>query len=74
MREALLTTLQRLLNTGWRHFPRLTVTVLKLEFGTAGIRGFKHLGDVIEGVQFRDGLKLVCEQEAIADQDEQKVA
>ncbi|MGB3765296.1 MAG: IS256 family transposase [Phormidesmis sp.] len=38
------------------------------------IRGFKHLGDVIEGVQFRDGLKLVANEKAIADQEEQKVA
>jgi hypothetical protein len=22
------------------------------------IRGFKHLGDVIEGVQFKDGLRI----------------
>ena len=38
------------------------------------IRGFKHLGDVIEGVQFRDGLKLVSDIEAIAQKDQQKVA
>ena len=40
------------------------------------IRGFKHLGDVIEGVQFRDGLKLLSEDEekAIADHEEQKAA
>jgi len=40
------------------------------------IRGFKHLGDVIEGVQFRDGLKLVSieQEEAIADHEEQKAA
>ncbi len=40
----------------------------------ARIRGFKHLGDVIEGVQFRDGLKLVANEKVIADQEEQKVA
>ena len=29
------------------------------------IRGFKHLGDVIEGVQFRNGLKVVSDEKAI---------
>jgi len=39
------------------------------------IRGFKHLGDVIEGVQFRDGLKLIDkEEQAITEQSEKKVA
>ena len=38
------------------------------------IRGFKTLGDVIEGVQFRDGIKVETEKKAIADQENQKVA
>ena len=38
------------------------------------IRGFKHLGDVIEGVQFRDGLKLASDDEVIAQKEEQKAA
>ncbi|MEL7054160.1 MAG: IS256 family transposase [Cyanobacteria bacterium J06588_5] len=38
------------------------------------IRGFKHLGDVIKGVQFRDGLKVVSKEKAIAQTEEQKVA
>ncbi|MGB7087482.1 MAG: IS256 family transposase [Phormidesmis sp.] len=37
------------------------------------IRGFKLLGDVIEGVQFRDGVRQEKEK-AIAQQEEQKVA
>ena len=35
------------------------------------IRGFKLLGDVIEGVQFKDGIR---KEEAIADSQEKKVA
>ena len=37
------------------------------------IRGFKLLGDVVEGVQFRDGIRQE-EEKAIADQENQKVA
>ena len=37
------------------------------------IRGFKLLGDVIEGVQFRDGVRQE-EEKTIADQENQKVA
>ena len=37
------------------------------------IRGFKLLGDVIDGVQFRDGIRKEDEK-AIAPQEEQKVA
>jgi putative transposase len=36
------------------------------------IRGFKHLGDVIEGVQFKDGIRL--EQKHIDLNDQQKAA
>lgn len=38
------------------------------------IRGFKHLGDVIEGVQFTDGIRVKEEKIAIANQSEKKVA
>ena len=38
------------------------------------IRGSKRLGDVIEGVQFRDGLKVVSDEKAIADHSDKKVA
>ena len=37
------------------------------------IRGFKLLGDVIEGVQFKDGIRK-AEEKTIADQETQKVA
>ena len=32
------------------------------------IRGFNRLGEVIEGVQFQDGIKVVAEELAIANQ------
>ena len=38
------------------------------------IRGFKHLGDVIEGVQFADGVRVKEEKIAITNQSEKKVA
>ena len=38
------------------------------------IRGFKHLGDVIEGVQFKDGLKLLPDEKVLSQTEEQKVA
>lgn len=38
------------------------------------IRGFKLLGDVIEGVQFKDGIRKEEEEKAIADLKEKKVA
>lgn len=38
------------------------------------IRGFKHLADVIEGVQFTDGIKVVQQENTIADTMKQKVA
>ena len=37
------------------------------------IRGFKSLGDVIEGVQFKDGIRIE-EKKAITDLDSEKVA
>ena len=38
------------------------------------IRGFKSLGDLIEGVQFKDGIKVEEQKKAIADQEQKKVA
>jgi putative transposase len=36
------------------------------------IRGFKHLGDVIEGIQFKDGIRL--EEKQTDFNDRQKAA
>lgn len=38
------------------------------------LRGFKHLGDVIEGIQFKDGIRVEQEVTTTADHSEQKVA
>ncbi|MEO1396819.1 MAG: IS256 family transposase [Cyanobacteria bacterium J06634_5] len=38
------------------------------------IRGFKSLGDVIEGIQFIDGVRIGEMKKAIADSEEKKVA
>lgn len=33
------------------------------------IRGFKYLGDVINGVQFKDGVRVVCAEKTISNQE-----
>ncbi|MGB3298271.1 MAG: hypothetical protein WBA76_08365, partial [Phormidesmis sp.] len=38
------------------------------------IRGFNQLGEVIKGVQFQDGVKVVTGELAIADDGRKKVA
>ena len=38
------------------------------------IRGFNQLGEVIQGVQFQDGIKVVTEELAIANDEKKKVA
>ena len=38
------------------------------------IRGFNQLGEVIQGVQFQDGVKVVTEELAIANDEKKKVA
>lgn len=38
------------------------------------IRGFKSLGEVIEGVQFQDGIRIKEKKKAIADNKQRKVA
>lgn len=38
------------------------------------IRGFKSLGDIIEGVLFKDGIRLEEEKTAITDQENKKIA
>ena len=38
------------------------------------IRGFKHLGDVIEGVQFTDGIRIEEEKKAMATPSQREIA